>query len=85
MMRLALLVGAALAGLSSAAPSSHADPHVIHEKRDGLPIAWKHHSRAERSTVLPVRIGLKQRNLEYGSSYLDDVADPDSPNFGMAL
>ncbi|TKA79494.1 hypothetical protein B0A55_02454, partial [Friedmanniomyces simplex] len=70
----------AFAGLASALPS--AEPHVLHEKRDGLPVAWRHHSRAERSTVLPVRIGLKQRNLEHGHKYVEDVADPKSPNFG---
>lgn len=79
-MHLLTLV-AAFAGFASALPS--AEPHVLHEKRDGLPVAWRHHSRAERSTVLPVRIGLKQRNLELGSRYIADVADPKSPNFGM--
>ncbi len=79
-MHLLTLV-AAFAGFASALPS--AEPHVLHEKRDGLPVAWRHHSRAERSTVLPVRIGLKQRNLEHGSRYIADVADPKSPNFGM--
>ncbi|KAK1094542.1 hypothetical protein LTR48_000091 [Friedmanniomyces endolithicus] len=78
-MHLLTLV-AAFAGFASALPS--AEPHVLHEKRDGLPVAWRHHSRAERSTVLPVRIGLKQRNLEHGSRYIADVADPKSPNFG---
>ncbi|EOA86025.1 uncharacterized protein SETTUDRAFT_177490 [Exserohilum turcica Et28A] len=32
--------------------------------------------------VLPVRIGLKERNLEHGDRFLDDISDPDSPNFG---
>ena len=81
-MRIALF-SAALIGIVSAAPASYTpDPHVLHEKRDAVPVAWTHHSRAGRSTVLPVRIGLKQRNLEHGSSMVADVADPDSPNFG---
>ncbi|KAK5125885.1 hypothetical protein LTR08_005117 [Meristemomyces frigidus] len=80
-MRLALFA-AALLGLVSAAPASRPDTHVVHEKRDGLPMAWRRHARAERSTVLPVRIGLKQRNLEHGGDLVADVADPDSPNFG---
>ena len=78
-MRVALLT-AALVGLVSAAPVL--DPHIVHEKRDTLPIAWRHHSRAKPSSLLPVRIGLKQRNLEYGSDLVSEVADPDSPNFG---
>lgn len=78
-MRLALIT-AALACLTAAAPSPS---HVVHEKRSGLPVAWKHLSRADRSTVLPVRIGLKQSNLEHGNKFLEDVSDPESPNFGM--
>ncbi|KAI0477842.1 subtilisin-like protein [Xylariaceae sp. FL0804] len=75
-----ILLTAAAAGLALAAPSS--DAHVLHEKRSGDPIAWTRHSRAARDTVLPVRIGLKQRNLEHGDRFLADVADPDSPNYG---
>ncbi|KAK4903467.1 hypothetical protein LTR27_000398 [Elasticomyces elasticus] len=70
----------AFAGLTSAFPT--AEPHVLHEKRDHAPVAWKHHTRAERSTILPVRIGLKQRNLEHAARYIQDVSDPKSPNFG---
>jgi tripeptidyl-peptidase-1 len=32
--------------------------------------------------ILPVRIGLAQNNLEKGHSYLMDVSDPRSPNYG---
>jgi hypothetical protein len=47
-----------------------------------LPIAWTKHSRASKSAVLPVRIGLNQRNLEHSDRFLDDISNPDSPNFG---
>ncbi|KAK5115872.1 hypothetical protein LTR85_009466 [Meristemomyces frigidus] len=80
-MRFALLA-AAFTGLAAAVPSPLAGSHVIHEKRSGLPVAWRHHSRAERSTILPVRIGLRQRNLEQGNRFLEDVSDPESSNFG---
>ncbi|KAK5118876.1 hypothetical protein LTR62_000086 [Meristemomyces frigidus] len=70
----------ALAGLATALPSP--EPHVVHEKRDGV-LSWTKHSRAERSTILPVRIGLKQRNLEHGDRWLADISDPKSPNFGQ--
>lgn len=81
-MRLSLLLSTALAGSVIAAPSPPADPHVLHEKRHGEPVAWKRHSRADSNLMLPVRVGLKQRNLEHGDRWLADVADPDSPNFG---
>ena len=56
--------------------------HVVHEKRDALPVAWTKHSCAPKDTILPVRIGLTQRNLEHSDRFLDDISDPDSPNFG---
>lgn len=80
-MRVSLFLGAALAGLVAAAPSP--STHVVHEKRDGEPLAWKKHSRAESNMILPIRVGLKQKNLEHGDRFLDDISDPDSPNFGM--
>jgi len=70
----------ALNGLAISKPLG---THVVHEKRDALPIAWTKRSRAPRDAVLPVRIGLKQRNLEHGDRFLYDISDPDSPNFGM--
>jgi tripeptidyl-peptidase-1 len=55
---------------------------VVHEKRNALPVAWTKHSRAPKDTILPVRIGLTQRNLEHSDRFLDDISDPESPNFG---
>ncbi|CAE7195937.1 hypothetical protein P3342_009989 [Pyrenophora teres f. teres] len=69
----------ALNGLAISKPLS---THTIHERRDALPAAWTKHSRAPRDAVMPVRIGLKQRNLEHGDRFLHDISDPDSPNFG---
>lgn len=68
-----------LAALASSLPSS---THTVHEKRHALPIAWTKHSRAAKSAILPVRIGLNQRNLEHSDRFLDDISNPDSPNFG---
>ncbi|KAG9384605.1 aorsin precursor [Pyrenophora tritici-repentis] len=67
-------------GWRSANPSTHT--RTLHEKRDALPSAWTKQSRAPRDAILPVRIGLKQRNLEHGDRFLHDISDPDSPNFG---
>ena len=79
-MHFLALFSAALAGLAAAAPSP--DPHVLHEKRDGEPVSWTRHARAIKSQVLPIRIGLKQRNLHHVNRFIDEVADPDSPKFG---
>lgn len=73
-------VAAALALAGSAAPTS--GRYNIHEKRDGQPHAWQKRHRAVADQVLPIRIALKQRNLENAESYIYDVADPNSPNFG---
>ena len=71
-----------LFALSGLAVSSPFGTHTTHEKRHALPVAWTKHSRAPRDAVLPVRIGLNQRNLEHSDRFLNDVSNPDSPNFG---
>jgi hypothetical protein len=68
-----------LSGFVSGSPLS---THTVHEKRHALPFAWTKHSRAPSTAVLPVRIGLNQRNLEHADIFLEDVSNPDSLNFG---
>jgi len=60
--------------LAAPAPSSH----VMHEKRNGGPSTWKRSSDVllDRSYILPMRIGLKQRNLDLGHDFLMDVSHP---------
>ena len=79
-MHLWRLLLAALAGQAVAFPT--AEKYVVHERRDGLPVAWKRHSKAFSLQALPIRIWLKQRNLHHATRFIDDVADPDSPNYG---
>lgn len=63
--------------------SSSSSSHVLHEKRDEGPQSlWTRHSRAQGHERLPIRIGLKQRNLEHADRFIQDVSDPTSPNFG---
>lgn len=82
-MRFSFLTAAAgLAAIVSAAPRPGNVNHVQHEKRNGEPHQWNKRERALRDEVLPVRIGLKQRNLEHVARFVSDVADPDSRNFG---
>ncbi|KAF2232132.1 subtilisin-like protein [Viridothelium virens] len=63
-----------------AAPSNI--KHLLHEKRDGNPHHWGKRSRAPSTGILPIRIGLRQRNLENAEEYIKDVSDPSSANFG---
>lgn len=76
---LSTTVLASLAAVGLAAPATH---YEVHEKRGAPPHAWDRHSSASPDQVLPVRIGLKQRNLEHAERFLNDVAHPSSPNFG---
>ncbi|KAI0329253.1 subtilisin-like protein [Cubamyces sp. BRFM 1775] len=57
-------------------------PRVPHESRSILPRGWAPVRRAESDFVLPLRIALAQSNLESLESFLLDVSDPSSPNYG---
>jgi tripeptidyl-peptidase-1 len=46
--------------------------YSLHEKRDTL-IKTKRGRRVDSDAIVPVRIGLRQRNLEHAYSYLMDV------------
>ena len=56
--------------------------HVLHERRDATPHTWERASRADPEAILPVKIGLLQRNLHKAEEYLTDVSHPLSENFG---
>lgn len=73
---------AALALTGTAVPTLSTSKHVLHEKRDGSPHAWQKRHRAVSDYVMPIRIALRERNIENAGSYIYDVADPSSPNFG---
>lgn len=47
--------------------------HVVHEKREVAGSRWVKRDRLDPRTVLPMRIGLKQSNLERGPEFLMDV------------
>lgn len=60
--------------------------HILHERQ--LPHwsrTWEKKSRVKRSTLLPMRIGLRQTNLQEGHDLLMDRSDPESPNFGKRM
>ena len=77
-MHLSSLLFAGLVGWSTAAPVTHA----VHEKRLDQPSVWKKAARVDGSSIVPVRVGLTQKNLENGYEHVMDVSHPDSPNYG---
>lgn len=64
-----------------ASPVERGHNHVVHEKRDIAPSGWAIRERLSHDTRLPLRIGLKQRNLHLGPQYLDQVSNPQSKNY----
>lgn len=68
--------------LSTIAASYPTGLYVVHKKRDADPIGMQRISRAPKDVLLPVRIELKQQNLEHGARFVQDISDPTSPNFG---
>lgn len=73
------LIAITVATSAIASPILH---HVIHEKRDRLPLGWSKRSRLEGHLIIPMRVALTQSNLHRGEKFLMDVADPESPNYG---
>ena len=79
-MRLPLVALGALIASAAAAPSFN---HVLHEKRDRLPPGWGQAREIDAKTILPMKIGLTQGNLDKADEYLMEVSHPDSPRFGQ--
>ena len=67
---------------SAAAAALVPRSHVVHEERDVTSTRWMRRDRVRPEALLPVRIGLAQRNLEDAEEYLMDVSHPSSPNYG---
>jgi tripeptidyl-peptidase-1 len=65
----------------SGRPLSSFPGYDLHEKRERPSRAWIKRDRVLPSAILPIKIGLKQQNLENGYDYLMDVSDPSSPNY----
>jgi len=82
-MRLSVFAFCALATSALAVPTTTtAERHVIHEKRESVPRAWKRSARLTPDSVIPIRIAMTQQNLHLIEDHLMDVSDPDSINFG---
>ena len=56
---------------------------VLHERR--AVIDPTKGDRIDENSVIPIRIGLKQTNLETGYDAVMDVSDPESANYGNLI
>ena len=65
--------------LSIASYASHGFA-AVHEKRDDL--SSFNRSRLDHNAIIPMRIALRQNNLDMGYDGLMDISDPDSINYG---
>ena len=66
-----ILLGAAAAAgvLGSPTPNDY----VVHERRAVLPPSWSVEKRLDKASILPMRIGLRQSNLDRGHDLLMEV------------
>ncbi|GFP58602.1 tripeptidyl-peptidase sed1 [Trichoderma asperellum] len=78
-MKISLVVLNSLLAGAIAVPTGS---QVIHEKRDTNNPRWIKREALSPSTQVPVRIALKQNNLDKGMDYLLAVSHPDSANYG---
>lgn len=60
--------------------------HVLHEVRTtAIHKAWQRVSRVAPEAIVPVRIGLKQNNLELGGDRLMAISHPESEHYGKHM
>lgn len=79
-MRSSLLTICSLAASVLASPTPN---YAVHEKRDALPYGWEKLERLDRRSIMPMRIALKQRNLDRGyGMYLEYIGNKPGPNMG---
>ncbi|KAL2209978.1 subtilisin-like protein [Sarocladium strictum] len=75
--------GLVLFPLGALLGSSLATNHVVHERRHkAIDHQWDKREQLHKDEVLPIRIGLKQSNLEHADRWLMEVSDPNSSKFG---
>lgn len=55
--------------------------YVVHERRNVLPSGFVRRGRLDPAARIPLRIGLKQRNLHLASELLDQVSHPQSETY----
>ncbi|KAF8849785.1 subtilisin-like protein [Acephala macrosclerotiorum] len=73
------VLGLAVCSLTAPAPPTH----VVHEKREHQLEKWSRRSvKLNRDALIPMSVGLTQRNLDQGYEFLMDVSHPESKNYG---
>lgn len=73
-----------LLSLGALFTSCLASNYVVHERRhEHTDQRWSKVAQLDGNHVLPIRIGLKQSNLEHADRWLMEVSDPESPRFGQ--
>ena len=80
-MRVSSAILGAFAASAVALPTS--TRYVVHEKRSNE-ASWSEisHTKPDKRIILPVRVGLTQRNLDQGHDILMDISHPESKNYG---
>ena len=76
-----IILGSLLFAGSLAFPTRN---HVVHEKRHA-PLRLHKRERIDPDAIIPIRIALRQTNLEAGHDMLMDVSHPSSSNYGKHL
>ncbi|KHO00564.1 Peptidase S8/S53, subtilisin/kexin/sedolisin [Metarhizium album ARSEF 1941] len=71
-----------LKGLFAGAIAASMGSDTVHEKRDVSSSRWTKREAVDANTKVPVRIALKQKNLDKGMDYLLEVSDPSSAKYG---
>ncbi|KAK4506247.1 hypothetical protein PRZ48_004212 [Zasmidium cellare] len=60
--------------------------HVLHERREAsIHHAWRQGERVQADAIVPLRIALKQTNLDAGAEKLNALSHPDSEYYGKHL
>lgn len=73
---------ALLSGLAFTATAAPSVRHALHEKRSHLPSGWAKTQPVDKQLQLPMRIGLKQSNIDSASDLLNSISDPNHEKYG---
>jgi tripeptidyl-peptidase-1 len=67
-------LGLFLASVTTIQGAAVPHTHVLHEKRDAAVLKrWVRREKLDSSAILPMRIGLTQKNLDLGHEFLMEV------------
>ncbi|PQE15128.1 Pro-kumamolisin protein [Rutstroemia sp. NJR-2017a BVV2] len=80
---IAALVVAVCASPISQTTNTHANTHVVHERRSVTPQRWSRSARLHPAATFPVSIGLTQQNLHRTEEFINEVSHPESKLYGQ--